>query len=174
MAEDVPIPDLAAMTGAIPGLGIPPPLQRVIEGVIRINKNPERDYPWDDVLAFYTVFGRPFENEEAEEQFRKRFNPENSPNIPSDKAVAAMFDLVKNPEFCLNLQVESKVLDRTGRGCMVHRAADFRYMLTQLGEDIGEQEYDDFIREALGRGDDTFDIREFLCVICTPPPPPEK
>ena len=73
---------------AAPGLPPPPSIvrpdvpitKRVITTLERMVKQSDRDVPWEDILAFYQMFDKPFD-EEAEQIFRKRFNPENVPQI---------------------------------------------------------------------------------------------
>ena len=141
------------------------PMKKLFDGIVKNCRSPERDFAWEDVISFYNIFSKGFGDEETETAFRKKYNPDGNPNIPSDKAVQAMLELVRKPEFCLTLQTDAKVLDKKTHGT-VHHAVDFRYMIQQLGDDLSESDYDDFIREALGRGDDTFDINEFISFMC--------
>lgn len=144
----------------------PPLLKRVFDCLIKINRNPERDCPWDDVIAFYKVFDMPFEDEEQEALFKKKFNPEGNANIPSDRATMAMFEIVKKEGFVKTLATDAKILDIKTHGT-VHAAPDFRYMLSKLGEDLSDQDYDDFIREAMGKQDETFDLEQYINFMCS-------
>lgn len=139
--------------------------KRVIDTLQRMIKQSDRDVPWDDILAFYQLFDRPFASEEAEAQFKKRYNPDNHANIKWEPAKFALSEIFKNPDFLPTLQVDVKSLDvKTHQ--TVHHAADFRFMLSQLGETVDESLYDDFIREALGKQDDTFDLKQYLELMC--------
>ena len=159
---------------APPAPGLPPPpsivrpdvpiTKRVITTLERMVKQSDRDVPWEDILAFYQMFDKPFD-EEAEQQFRKRFNPENVPQIKWEPAKYALMEIFKAQDFVLTLQVDAKSLDVHNHQT-IHHAQDFRYMLSQLGESFDESLYDDFIREALGKQDDTFDLKQYIELMC--------
>lgn len=139
------------------------PLQRALKA-IPPNKDEPADVPWEDILAFYEVFGKTLEGEELE-KFTKRFNPEKKTNLIQDKALPALTEFIGKDDFILMLQSESKILDPI-HGGYVHHAEDFRMMMKELGEDIGDDLINDFIREALGKGDDEFDINVYIQFIC--------
>ena len=136
-------------------------IKKLLEDITKISRFPERDLPWEDIINFYSIFGNGFESEEIELVFKKKYNPDGNSAISSEKAIQALLELIRKPEFLLKLHTESKCLDRKNGGT-IHHGADFKFMLQQLGEDLSENDYDDFIREALGRSDDTFDINEFI------------
>lgn len=139
------------------------PVQRVLAAIPR-NKDDQRDIAWEDVLLFYQIFGKTIEGEELE-HFQKKYNPDKKETILQDKALPALAEFIGKDEFILMLQSESKILDQN-HGGYVHHAEDFRMMLKELGEDIGDDLVNDFIREALGKGDDEFDINVYLQFMC--------
>ena len=139
------------------------PMQKALDAIPR-SKEDTRDLFWTDVLAFYQVLGKDLDGEELQ-NFQKKYNPENKESIPQSLALPALTEFIGKDEFIIMLQVESKVLDPKHEGT-VHHAEDFRMMLRQLGDDIGEDLCNDFIREALGRGDDEFDINVYLQFMC--------
>ncbi|EAX97257.1 hypothetical protein TVAG_037640 [Trichomonas vaginalis G3] len=159
-------PSPSSIAAGVAALLSVPPEKRLIETLQTMIKTPDRDVNWDDILTFYSFFGRRFEGEEQENAFKKKFNPENKQQIKSDIATAAMADIFKQQEFLLTLQVDAKVLDQKTHQWN-HHAADLRYMLNQIGEPLQDQDADDLIREALGKGDDLIDLKAYLELICT-------
>lgn len=139
------------------------PIQKTLQAIPR-TKEDNRDIFWDDILLFYQVLGKTIEGDELA-AFQKKFNPENKQTLLQDKAFLALTEFIGKDEFILMLQCESKVLDQKNGGT-VHHAEDFRQMLKELGEEIEEDLVNDFIREALGKGDDEFDINVYLQFIC--------
>lgn len=158
-------PNPSSIAAGVAALLNVPPEKRLVETLQTMIKTPDRDVNWDDIITFYAFFGRKFEGEEAETAFKRKYNPENKQQIKSDIATAAMADLFKQQEFLLTLQVDAKVLDQKTKQWN-HHAADFRYMLSQLGEPLLDQDADDFIREALGKSDDMIDLKAYLELIC--------
>ena len=139
------------------------PLQRAMQA-IPPNKDEPFDVPWKDILAFYEVFGKTLEGEELE-KFTKRFNPEKKENLNTDKALPAFTEFIGKDDFILMLQTESQILDPLHNG-YVHHEEDFRMMMKELGEEIPDDLINDFIREALGKGDDEFDINVYIQFMC--------
>jgi len=144
--------------------------ERTMDAIIK--SEDLRDVAWEDILNFLAVFGKVLEGDE-ELTFKKRFNPEGKDYIPVDKALAAWTEFIGKDEFILMLQSEAKILDPKKQSTQ-HHAEDFRWMLKQLGEPIPEDDINDFIREALGRADDTFNINVFLQYMCQYEPPPKQ
>lgn len=124
-----------------------------------------RDFPYEDIIGFFACFGKTFETPEEEAAFKKRYNPENKEYINPERALTALHEFIQKDEFVLMLQSEAKILDPKTKG-FVHHADDFRWMLSQLGEDLSEDDMNDFIREALGRSEDLFDINVFIQHMC--------
>jgi Ca2+-binding EF-hand superfamily protein len=121
-------------------------------------------FRYDYVLLFMQQFGRTLEGDE-EAAFKRRYNPENKETIPVERALTALLEFVQKDEIILMLETESKILDPKGQGS-VHHAEDFRWMLKALGEEIPDNYINHFIREAMGRSDDLFDLNVYIENMC--------
>jgi hypothetical protein len=121
-------------------------------------------FRYDYVILFMQIFGKTFEGDE-EVAFKRRYNPENKESIPVERALAALLDFVKKDEIILALETESKILDPKTQSSLQH-AEDFRWMLRILGDEIPDNYINHFIKEALGRGDDLFDLNVYIENMC--------
>jgi hypothetical protein len=119
---------------------------------------------YDSILLFMQIFGKVFEGDE-EVVFKRRYNPENKESIPVERALAAMLEFIKKDEIVLALETESKILDPKTQSSVQH-AEDFRWMLKIMGDEIPDNYINHFIKEALGRGDDLFDLNVYIENIC--------
>jgi hypothetical protein len=132
-------------------------------------------FRFDYVILFLGVFGKQLEGEE-EVAFKKKYNPENKENIPVEKALQAMLDFIHKDEIILSLETESKILDPKTEGA-VHHCEDFRWMLKMVGDEIPDLYIAHFLREAMGRSDDLFDLNvyiEYICQTILPEDPNKK
>jgi hypothetical protein len=121
-------------------------------------------FRYDYILLFMQIFGKTFEGDE-EAAFKRKYNPENKESVPVERALAALFDFVKKDEIILALETESKILDPKTQ-TSIHHAEDFRWMLRILGDEIPDNYTNHFIKEALGRSDDLFDLNVYIENIC--------
>jgi hypothetical protein len=121
-------------------------------------------FRFDYVILFLQMFGKTLEGDE-EVAFKRKYNPDNKESVPVEKALQAMLDFIKKDEIILGLETESKILDPKTQGSIQH-AEDFRWMLRILGDEIPENYIAHFIKEAMGRSDDLFDLNVYIEVMC--------
>jgi hypothetical protein len=121
-------------------------------------------FRFDYIILFMQLFGKQLEGEE-EVAFKRRYNPENKENLPVEKALQAMLDFIHKDEIILSLETESKILDPKTQGS-IHHAEDFRWMLKTVGDEIPELYIAHFIKEAMGRSDDLFDLNVYIEYMC--------
>jgi hypothetical protein len=121
-------------------------------------------FRYDYVLLFMQIFGKTLEGDE-EVAFKRRFNPDNKESIPVERALAAVLEFIKKDELILALETESKILDPKTQSS-VHHAEDFRWMLRIVGDEIPDNYINHFIKEALGRSDDLFDLNVYIENMC--------
>jgi hypothetical protein len=121
-------------------------------------------FRWDYLLLFMQHFGKTFEGDE-EIAFKKRFNPEGKDSILLERAIVALLEFVRKEEVMLMLETESHILDPKTHTAF-HHAEDFRWMLKAMGEVIPDNYIQHFIKEALGRSDDLFELNVDIENIC--------
>jgi hypothetical protein len=121
-------------------------------------------FRYDYILLFFQIFGKVFEGDE-EVAFKRKYNPENKESVPVERALTALLEFVKKDEIILALETESKILDPKTQSTL-HHAEDFRWMLRILGDEIPDNYINHFIREAMGRSDDLFDLNVYIENMC--------
>jgi Ca2+-binding EF-hand superfamily protein len=121
-------------------------------------------FRFEYLSLFMQQFGKTMEGDE-EAAFKRRHNPEGKETVPLERALGALLEFVQKDEIILMLETESKILDPKGQGS-VHHAEDFRWMLKALGEEIPDNYVNHFIREAMGRSDDLFDLNVYIENMC--------
>ena len=124
-----------------------------------LSKLPDRSITHEDFQSFIDTL-RINLDDEAKAELRKKLDPDEKGIIPGDKAFAQLTEFLKDQEWVGLFKTEAEVLSSTKTDSF--HAEDFRYMLHQLGEEIPDSDIDDFIREALGKGDDMFSLQEFI------------
>lgn len=146
----------------------PTPCQKAINCLL---KNPSVGISFDEIAAFFHVFGKVMDPEE-EAAFKKRYFPDDKKEISRDIALQIFSDFIKPDDFILMLQTEAEVLNPKTQSSQ-HHIEDFRWMLKQVGEEISDLDIEEFMMEVVQtqKADDLFDLNLFIQYMCQYQPP---
>ena len=93
----------------------------------------------------------------------KEVDPDGTGSIGFDEFVNLMSKIYKNTDTEEEILEAFKVFDRDGNGLI--DAAELKYVLTNLGEKLTDEEVDEMIREADIDGDGQINYEEFVKVM---------